>query len=845
MPIRKIAPSIVSLSTYYGKTFVQTSPKVVNNSLAWLIRQINLALVSDSFINGVSMGDVYQSEVKAPYIYAALSSSFEKLYAGKDLLAFNYLERDKLVNGSPLANYEKHGRVVTGRTNAGEVIVVDDTDTFYVIGATERRLGDIYQVLQLKTEKKPFDFTEVRVFSKYIPVGIVLGYFIGLKSLLVLTGVKYRTVPARKNKDLAEHEFAIQFKDMAYVIDSRHRLGSLILAGFLDFDKSTKLYEADLFNHKDVYLNLMMARKMGAVYIRELEMMDSAFIDPISKEVLVEMGEPTTFKGLLLRATEMLLTYQSPVSQDRAVMRDRGYERFAGAVYRELTHAIRQFKNKNLVGRSKIDISPYQVWNSIMKEDSPKIVEDINPIQNLKESEVITFAGNGGRSKETMTKPSRAFHINDVGVLSESTVDNSGVGTVAYLSADPQIKNLRGMLKEDKELSPTSMLSTSALLSPCSTTDLAKRIMFITTQHSHTVPSSAYRQPMLRTGYEFMIGQRTSKMFCTAAEEDGKVISISSKGMIVEYKSGEKDGIPLDRVYGRAEGTVYPHDIVTPLKLGDRFKKGSVLAYNQKFFEPDFKDPSQVVMKTNATVNVAFMETSSTHEDSSTVSQELGELLQTEVTKVKSYVVKFEQSIHNLRSNGEKVSPRDILMLIEDEITSTAGNFSEDSVNTLKRLSHTAPRAGVSGIVERVEVFYHGDKRDMSYSLKAITDRSDAAMAQACRSTNTPTTTGRVSIEYRVSGTPLELDHAEIRIYITTKAPSGVGDKVIFGHQMKSTIAEVHRGEIRTDDGVPVDAIFSYRSVAARGAHSLALMGTTIPLLENIATRACNAYFGE
>lgn len=387
---------------------------------------------------------------------------------------------------------------------------------------------------------------------------------------------------------------------------------------------------------------------------------------------------------------------------------------------------------------------------------------------------------------------------------------------------------------------------------PCTGVGLAnhlntrpKRIMFITTQHSHTVPSNAYRQPMLRTGYEFMIGRRTSKMFCTSAEDDGTVVSISSKGMVVEYKNGEQDGIPLGRVYGKAEGTVYPHDITTQLKPGQKFKKGAILAYNQKFFEPDFKDPSEVVMKTSAMVNVAFMEAPSTHEDSSTISPALAKLLETEVTKVKSYVEKFEKSIHHLKTGNEKVNPRDILMIIEGEITANAGNFSEDSINTLKRLPRSAPRAGVTGVVEKVEVFYHGDKRDMSPSLKQITDRSDAMMSQICKATNVPVISGRVTEEYRVSGTPLDLDHAEIRIYITTKAPSGVGDKVIFGHQMKSTIAEVHRGEIRADDGTVVDAVFSYRSVAARGAHSPALMGTTISLLENIAARACKTYFGE
>ena len=98
-------------------------------------------------------------------------------------------------------------------------------------------------------------------------------------------------------------------------------------------------------------------------------------------------------------------------------------------------------------------------------------MEDINPIQNLKESEVITYGGAGGRDKDTMTKPTRSFHTSDAGVLSESTVDNAGVGTVAYLSANPNIATVRGMLSDKKTLNPTSMMSTASLVSACSFND--------------------------------------------------------------------------------------------------------------------------------------------------------------------------------------------------------------------------------------------------------------------------------------------------------------------------------------------------------------------------------------
>lgn len=366
--------------------------------------------------------------------------------------------------------------------------------------------------------------------------------------------------------------------------------------------------------------------------------------------------------------------------------------------------------------------------------------------------------------------------------------------------------------------------------------------MFVSTQHSHTIASEGYRQPYIRTGYEFMVGKRTSKMFCTCAKEDGKVTSIADRGIIVTYKSGEQVGIELGRIYGKAEGTVYPHDIVTPLKVGDSFKKGDTLAYNKKFFEPDFINPKNVILKVSGVATVAFTEEPGNHEDSSTISPSFGSEFKTEVVKIKSYIVDFGQNLLNVCKPSDQVGPQDILMIIEDEITSKHGQFSADSLSALKRLSNAAPKAGVMGVVEKIEVFYNGDKSDMSESMRQLANKSDNVMAAAAKSSARPVVNGRVTEEYRVNGTPLEMDKAEIRFYIAIKAGTGVGDKVIFGHQMKSTVAEVHDSKKYAENGEPIQAVFSYGSVARRNVLSPVIMGTTITLLDAIGKRASKLY---
>ena len=472
-PIRKIAPQIIGLSSYYGKTFVQTSQKQANNSLFWVKKQINLAIVTDNtFIKEVSPGNVFDNYLKAPFVYNGLAEDFDSFTAGENKLCFDYKLRAKTVNPELLKLIEVNGRVWCGWAPGNKPIVVDEDNLFYIVSkAGEEKIGDVYALLNLDVVKSPVDFSEVRVFSKYIPVGVVMGYFIGLSSLLVLIDAKYRVVLGRSQKNLEDYEFAVSFKDKSYIFDRRDRKTSLVVAGFLDYDKEIRKYTAEEFNHKAVYLNLFMSKKMNSLYVKELDMMDAAFVDHITEGVLQSMKEPTSFQGLLLRASEMLTTYDHPITQDRTAMRLRGYERMAGIAYMTIMQAIRNFNNRNVSGRSKIEMSPFDVINTIMKDTSVKIVEDINPIQNLKEAEIVTYSGVGGREKDTMTKHTRGSHVSSVGLDSESTVDNTGVGTVMYLSANPNIGDVRGTIKEKKELNPTSILSTAALLSPFSSKD--------------------------------------------------------------------------------------------------------------------------------------------------------------------------------------------------------------------------------------------------------------------------------------------------------------------------------------------------------------------------------------
>ena len=134
------------------------------------------------------------------------------------------------------------------------------------------------------------------------------------------------------------------------------------------------------------------------------------FIDPITNELLTQIDE--LMKSLLcMRATELLVN-DDYVDEIDSPMRIRGYERFSGFVYNQLVNAVREQRNAIVPSRSSVSLNPKAVWGDILMDPSVVLVEESNPLHSPKETESVTYTGQGGRSAKTMVQRTRLFHPN-------------------------------------------------------------------------------------------------------------------------------------------------------------------------------------------------------------------------------------------------------------------------------------------------------------------------------------------------------------------------------------------------------------------------------------------------
>lgn len=844
-PIRKISPIRVALTSNYGKFFVSRTERKTNDRSDYILSFIRKDYLGENLVVDKlvpAKKDLTLREV--PNDYFLLASNFNLIQTKEFTFLLREEDLAEHVKKEVIPSVVKTGTTFIGYNLRKEILVIDKNNRIRNFSRNMEEVGTVETILGLNQDKIPKPFSVMKVLGTDIPLGIVLSYYLGISTLLKLTSTNYTVLEVNKRYQEQPNQLVLRFEDYKLILDTDTVEKQLLFNGFLFFKDPIKRYKLRFFDNKDVYLNILESRKVTLFHIKELESLLSLFIDPITKDILEELNEPTDFIPLLLRANQLLVNFQHPAINDPEFSRIRGYDRVPGLMYNAIVESVREHNFKGRAN-SKISLDPYKVWNYVTQDNTVKSREVLNPLLSLKENEAITLTGRDGLSTDAVPKEMRRYHPKDTGLISEGTVDSKDVAIVSYLTPYAKFKGIRGTVDTDStevKDNPAKAFSSPVQQAPFAEYDDGKRLNFINIQYSHTVPSEGYRQPPMRTGYEYLLPYKTDSSFCVVAEEAGKVVEVTAVSLTVQYKDKTTKVYPIGTTYGDMEGSTYVHELITELSTGSTFKKGEVLAHHKDFFEKDILDPTRLIFKTTRTGTVALTIDSDVFEDSSAISAKFAETLSTTIIKKRTFVLDFKSNLINVVKEGEVINPNDILFVSLDE-TTDGSNLSEQSLTILQNLAALSPRAKYAGVVDRLEIRYNGDKEDMSTSVSILTSRLDKKLYERTKGTPYEAKTNKVNREYRSNGKSLELDTFELTVYIKTNLGLGNGDKLVFGNQAKSVICNTWPGTILTESGDEVDGKFGYIGIIGRIINSPIIMGTSNRLLRLYSTRVANAYF--
>lgn len=840
--LAKIAPGEVKMSSYYSTYFIaKAAYKKDDAGYYFLSKLASLSNMEGSDIKDLVLTPSKVEEVKLPLDYAQISRYVKSFKKGKMVFSFDYEKRKNIfvgVDDETLKKVEGKNTVLIGSDNGTPIVMDYKNRLFKFENNKYTEIDDIYTITGIDRDAQPVEYSVIKIFKKVIPVGLLLSYYFGLNNLLKMLKVKYTAIDSNARITLEPNTYVIKFKDVKLIIERDSGIGDLIIAGLNAYKTIIKDINLDMFNKKDNFMVVFNKLDMALLYINEIKNLESLFLDPISLTLCKELGFPTNFKGLLIKANEMLVDdyYKNPNNISQMCI--KGYERICGMVYNELCRAIREYDNKSMFTKAKIGINPFKIISNINEDSTTVLVDDLNPMAAMKQTEDVSYLGMFGINKDALARDSRIYNKSEVGIISEAVKDNGDVGITAYLSSAPKIGTIRGTTEtSDKDVELSSVFSTNAMLTPFSVNDDSKRVNFSNIMSSHVIPINSMRAPYVRTGYEAIVGVRANNKFVISAEDDGTVVDVANKYIKVKYKSmGEKTYKIEDWTSKEETESCYTHIMKTSLKKGDKFIKDDTLVYDSMFFEPDVFNNKRVIYKQGDLITVALVEDQETYEDSGTISIKLNKRLGTVVTKVKSIVVERTDNIADIKQPGDKVEPNDTILTVTDSNLPT-DKLDSQTLALLKDLKAVSPKAKLRGEISKIEIRYNCEFSELSDSLKKLVKISDANFKDRFGFT------GRVNSSYSIEGKPLMEGQVQIKVYIKVDNDMGIGDKAILSNQLKFTVGEVFENTLQAEDGTDVECTFSYRSISARIVNSAMFNGTTSMVLEKLTEKVVDEYF--
>lgn len=356
--------------------------------------------------------------------------------------------------------------------------------------------------------------------------------------------------------------------------------------------------------------------------------------------------------------------------------------------------------------------------------------------------------------------------------------------------------------------------------------DSPKRQNFISIQNGRTMHANGYHQMPCRTGFDKAVPYRVDNTYVVIAEEDGIVTKVTKNIVTVKYKSSEET-YEIGKIYGKWSGKIIPHELVCSLKEGDKVKGGDVIADNKLFFRKDPLNPKQSAMVWGVLAKTAFMESRETSEDSSGMSKEFAQKLNSPMTHLRHVLIERDTDVLNLIPVGKEVLSDDILCTLAPPIITSSELFSDKSLASLQKVSSVNPVTKYSGVIDKYMVYYTGDIESMTKSVKALVEQSDHEVSRARKAMGRPAVTGKVPVGHRINGKPIGPDQVVLVAYITRDVEFGDADKAVLAGQLKSIIGKIYEHAPQTESGETIDYVFSLYGVDRRLVDSAKLMGST------------------
>lgn len=890
LPIVKTNSNEVQITSNYNKIFIRRFGQKASPRIEMLLKFLSKTTARGfTKVSGINFNN--NSQYITDLEYNAMSGKYTKIITPELVFYFNQdvfreevskLEVYKLLDHKLLDQAEYIPVAFNKKSNELYVQNMVTCDLFLINDkkVVTKQDNDIYEILlneyfvhKPSLEKdfytipkgKQFMFSRCKIMGKDVPVVILLSFLLGLTPLMNRADIKYEvseTKKVLKGADRYRKEI-ITFKN-GYLIYDRYPLeNSLLLNGLNSID--TTKYNIEDMNKRETYMEIFQDLFDRMNIFQAFINFHELLMDPITIDICVKKNLPTNMVDLMLHGIKIV----ADNSKGRPEIRIRSIEMIAGILYDELSKAYGQYRIAKSNGRNKASMSLKQncVISKLMTMQTVEEYSGINTIAEAEKRNAVSPKGHSGINiEEALTLDKRKYDFEDTGVFSIVSPPSGKVGTIRELAWNAKLKSTRGFIEDcvnTDELEESNLYGVAEALNVNSRKDDAMRNAMSYTQFKHLVPTKVMDYNRLCNGAERSLPYYVGDDFAFKAKDSGKVLKIDleSNIMIVKYDNGSKDAIDLSKqmVKNAGGGFYLPYKLTPALKVGKKFTKMDVLAYNDKFFKSS--EYMGLIATSGRMTQIALAGGGFTYEDGSLATDAYCDELSSEVNIKTTCQLDAYTNVGSMVNVGDAITVGEPLIIFENNTSDPEFNkyldkLGADGAEEILALGKNVVKSKYTGVVEAIKIYHTIDIVEMSPSLQKICRKYNKTINKRkkfvkenevdVRDTNIHFDPSETIKDDKVKGFNLG-DGILIEFHITYFDRLKIGDKVTKSSALKNIAGDIVPVGLEpfpeSDPSTTIDTFLGDISLLSRMTPSIIELGAVNKLLIKLDKLAIKTYF--
>lgn len=712
IPLSKSNKFEVQMVSNYNKIFISPNKDNFTNRTSREVYKLSKVLSKDLKNIKVIKGDNTISNDR--YIM-----DIERYDLSKSYSEIIYKDYNIKLNMDDLKN--NHDKIIGFKGNSEIHFNGNAVDAIIEILKQDNEFSNYYKLL---SDSSNYIFSKAKMMGENLPIMYILGYYNGFKNAMKIANIEYEIVDKKERNDNYNY---IKLNDFIIKYENNVR-NSLLMCGLIH--AGIEMFNLEELENHNTWIDMLDNMNISRIKSDGLDNFLNLFLDPITNEVCKHYNLPQNFNKLLVLASDSLLNTDFLEHGNVKSYRLRSNEQIAGYLYYALSEEYAKFSlSMKKTKRGKISIKQNKVINLIMQDKMFSDTSDINDLHSIEMTQQVSVKGlKGMNESRSFSLDKRSYDKSMNGILTASTGFAGNVGMDRQIALNAKIQSSRGYLDDinvtsNDNLSLGDMSVTDSMIALSATSDDPFRQLMGNVQRNKHMLNVRYSSPPLITsGTDSALPFLTRNLFSVKAKKDGKVIEINDSYILIEYNDGTKDFINMypQSIKDSGGGMHLELRYDTDLKLGSKFKKNDILAYDRTSYS---KYNNEISYNFGTLAKVAFLNTEEGYEDSSIVSTRLSEKMSSIIIKIKDITINKKSVIHFAAQVGDYIREGEPLLIYqnpfdESETNELLSKLNSSEVSIVNELGKIIIKSKSTGYIQDIRAYRTVDFDDMSDSVK-------------------------------------------------------------------------------------------------------------------------------